>query len=38
MKEFWNDRYSQQGFAYRTDPNVFLKQELGKIDKGAILH
>ena len=37
MKEFWNDRYSEQGFAYGTQPNGFFKQELDKLEKGAIL-
>ena len=37
MKEFWNDRYSQQAFAYGTQPNVFFKQELDKLKKGTVL-
>lgn len=37
MKEFWNDRYSREGFAYGTAPNVFFKQELDNLNKGKIL-
>lgn len=37
MKDFWNDRYSQQAFAYGTQPNVFFKQELDKLEKGTVL-
>jgi cyclopropane fatty-acyl-phospholipid synthase-like methyltransferase len=37
MKEFWNDRYSQQAFVYGTQPNVFFKQELDKLQKGMLL-
>jgi len=24
-KQFWNDRYAEEGFAYGTDPNTYLK-------------
>jgi SAM-dependent methyltransferase len=37
MKEFWNDRYSQESYAYGTQPNVFFKQEIDKLAKGTIL-
>jgi SAM-dependent methyltransferase len=36
MKEFWNDRYAAKEFAYGKKPNVFLKQELDKLEKGKI--
>ncbi len=37
MKEFWNDRYSKEEFAYGEEPNVFFKQELDKLKSGKIL-
>lgn len=37
MKQFWNDRYASDQFAYGKEPNVFLKQELDKLQKGNIL-
>ena len=37
MKEFWNERYSTEAFAYGKKPNVFFKQELDKLGKGRIL-
>ena len=36
-KEFWDDRYSEVEFAYGTEPNVFLKQELPNLPIGNIL-
>lgn len=37
MKEFWNKRYKEKEFAYGTEPNQFLKQELAKLIPGKIL-
>ncbi|MEN2284438.1 class I SAM-dependent methyltransferase [Algoriphagus sp. SE2] len=37
MKQFWNDRYASEQFAYGQEPNVFFKQELDKLKKGKIL-
>ncbi len=37
MEEFWNNRYAEKDFAYGTEPNNFLKDELGKIPAGNIL-
>jgi len=37
MKQFWNDRYASNQFAYGQEPNVFFKQELDKLEKGKIL-
>ena len=28
MKEFWNQRYSELGYAYGTEPNEFFKEAL----------
>lgn len=28
MKEFWNERYQEEGWAYGSEPNEFVKQEL----------
>lgn len=37
MKEIWNERYAQSGFAYGDAPNVFLQMQLPKIETGKIL-
>jgi cyclopropane fatty-acyl-phospholipid synthase-like methyltransferase len=37
MKQFWNDRYASDQFAYGQEPNVFFKQELDKLERGTIL-
>lgn len=37
MKEFWNERYSTEAFAYGKEPNVFFKQALDKIENARIL-
>jgi len=37
MKEFWDDKYSTDEFIYGNNPNDFLKEELSKLDTGAIL-
>ncbi len=31
MKEFWNERYSEDGWAYGQEPNTFIKQELNAL-------
>lgn len=33
----WNDRYRQPDYAYGTQPNDFLKQELAKLPVGTLL-
>src|SRR5258706_5948286 len=33
----WNDRYSKDEFAYGVQPNNYLKEQLEKLDVGAIL-
>jgi len=33
----WNDRYSQEPFAYGEEPNLFLKEQLEKLPIGSIL-
>ena len=38
MKEFWNQRYSAEAYAYGTEPNSFLKQSISTYNlKGEIL-
>jgi 2-polyprenyl-3-methyl-5-hydroxy-6-metoxy-1,4-benzoquinol methylase len=37
MKEFWNNRYAKKEYAYGTEPNQFLKENLGLLPKGKIL-
>jgi SAM-dependent methyltransferase len=33
----WNERYSEVGFAYGTEPNDFLFENFGKLTKGKVL-
>ncbi len=33
----WNDRYSNEEFAYGTEPNNYLKEQLEKLEPGTIL-
>jgi SAM-dependent methyltransferase len=33
----WNERYSESGFAYGTEPNAFLREVAGQIPAGAVL-
>nr|WP_315033019.1 class I SAM-dependent methyltransferase [uncultured Chryseobacterium sp.] len=33
----WNDRYSNNQFAYGTEPNVYLKKQLQQLTPGSIL-
>jgi 2-polyprenyl-3-methyl-5-hydroxy-6-metoxy-1,4-benzoquinol methylase len=37
MNNFWNNRYSNDEYAYGTEPNVFFKNELAKLEAGKIL-
>ncbi len=37
MKEFWNDRYKNEAFAYGEEPNEFFKAQLTKLNAGKIL-
>ncbi|MFM7770475.1 MAG: class I SAM-dependent methyltransferase [Bacteroidota bacterium] len=34
---FWNDRYSEDGFAYGKTPNAFFKEQIDKLPAGKIL-
>ncbi|MGE6354295.1 class I SAM-dependent methyltransferase [Flavobacterium sp. NPDC079362] len=36
-KDRWDDRYSSEEFAYGTEPNNYLKEQLGKLKPGSIL-
>lgn len=36
-KEFWDSRYSEQEFAYGTEPNIFLKEQLENLKPGKAL-
>ena len=36
-KDFWDKRYSEQDFAYGTEPNQFFKQQIDKLDPGKAL-
>lgn len=35
MKDFWQERYSEDDFAYGTEPNAFLHSQSGRIPAGA---
>jgi SAM-dependent methyltransferase len=37
MKDFWNERYGKVDFAYGTEPNNFLKEQLPLFKVGNIL-
>lgn len=37
MKEFWNQRYQEDGFAYGTEPNDFLVDHYATIPMGPVL-
>lgn len=37
MKEFWNQRYAEDGHAYGVEGNEFLSEELKKLSPGKIL-
>lgn len=37
MKEFWDKRYAETGFAYGALPNEFLKEQLQNLSAGKIL-
>jgi SAM-dependent methyltransferase len=37
MKEFWNERYSGDEFAYGVHPNEFLKEQIDDLDVGNAL-
>jgi SAM-dependent methyltransferase len=38
MKEsFWNERYTEPGFAYGTEPNDFVREAAARIPKGRVL-
>lgn len=37
MKEFWEERYAKEEFAYGEEPNQFLKEQLTALTPGTIL-
>ncbi|MCI4442480.1 MAG: class I SAM-dependent methyltransferase [Lentimicrobium sp.] len=37
MKDFWNERYANEDYAYGIEPNVFFKTQLEVLPKGKIL-
>lgn len=37
MKDFWNERYSEQEFAYGTEPNRFFADQLDSLKPGNII-
>lgn len=37
MKEFWNERYGAEEYAYGKEPNVYFKEKIGPLKPGRIL-
>ena len=37
MNEFWNTRYSQEEYVYGTNPNIFFKEQIDKLEPGRLL-
>jgi len=37
MKEFWDERYAHEEFAYGEEPNEYFKEKLSKLKPGRIL-
>ena len=37
MKQFWEERYGKEEFAYGEEPNQFLKEQLANVEPGTIL-
>jgi len=37
MKDFWNQRYTEDDYAYGQLPNAFFKEELDKLVPGSVL-
>jgi SAM-dependent methyltransferase len=37
FREFWNDRYREEGFAYGTEPNDFIRAQAHLIPPGRVL-
>jgi len=37
MKEFWNERYSQEDYAYGTEPNLYFQEQLVQYGRGRKL-
>lgn len=37
MTDFWDERYSEEAYAYGIAPNVFFKDAIGEIPKGKLL-
>jgi len=37
MNNFWNERYAAEDYAYGTEPNAFLKEQLQQLQPGKIL-
>jgi hypothetical protein len=37
MENFWDQRFSEDGFAYGEAPNVFLREQLRGREPGALL-
>ena len=37
MKEYWDQRYSEEGFAYGREPNQFFRETLDTLKPGGTL-
>ena len=37
MKDFWEQRYTEEAYAYGTEPNVFFAEQLARLPPGRLL-
>jgi hypothetical protein len=37
MNNIWNERYSQEEYVYGEEPNVFIAEQLNKLQNGIII-
>jgi cyclopropane fatty-acyl-phospholipid synthase-like methyltransferase len=37
MKEFWDERYKQESFAFGEEPNLYFKEQIEKFNPGELL-
>jgi hypothetical protein len=37
VKDFWNNRYDEEAYAYGLSPNIFFKEQLDLLPRGSIL-
>ena len=37
LADFWNERFGKEEFIYGTEPNIFFKEQLDKLETGTLL-